>query len=54
MFPLLVLLVASHALALVHDVAGIHAIESVSSVVSPTVTSVHALIVVQVEVPNGS
>ena len=44
MFPLLVLLVASHALALVHDVAGIHAIESVSSVVSPTVTSVHALV----------
>ncbi len=35
-FPLLVLLV--------HDVAGIHAIESVSSVVSPTVTSVHALV----------
>jgi hypothetical protein len=33
-----------HALALVHDVAGIHAIESVSSVVSPTVTSVHALV----------
>jgi hypothetical protein len=32
-----------HALALVHDVAGIRAIESVSSVVSPTVTSVHAL-----------
>ncbi len=33
-----------HALALVHDVAGIHAIESVSSVVSPTVTCVHALV----------
>jgi hypothetical protein len=33
-----------HALALVHDVAGSHAIESVSSVVSPTVTSVHALV----------
>jgi hypothetical protein len=33
-----------HALALVHDVAGIHAIESVSSVVSPTVSSVHALV----------
>ncbi len=33
-----------HARALVHDVAGIHAIESVSSVVSPTVTSVHALV----------
>jgi hypothetical protein len=33
-----------HALALVHDVAGIHAIESVSCVVSPTVTSVHALV----------
>ncbi len=32
-----------HALALVHDVAGIHAVESVSSVVSPTVTSAHAL-----------
>ena len=32
-----------HALALVHDVAGIYAIESVSSVVS-TVTSVHALV----------
>jgi hypothetical protein len=28
----------------VHDVASIHAIESVSSVVSPTVTSVHALV----------
>ncbi len=33
-----------HALDLVHDVADIHAIESVSSVVSPTVTSVHALV----------
>ncbi len=33
-----------HALALFHDVAGIHAIESVSSAVSPTVTSVHALV----------
>ncbi len=33
-----------HALALDHDVAGIHAIESVSCVVSPTVTSVHALV----------
>ncbi len=33
-----------HALALVIDVAGIHAIESVSSAVSPTVTSVHALV----------
>ncbi len=33
-----------HALALVHDVAGILAIESVSSAVSPTVTSVHALV----------
>ena len=32
-----------HALALVHDVVGIHAIESVSSVVSPTVTNVHDL-----------
>ncbi len=32
-----------HALALVHDVVGIHAVESVSSVVSPTVTNVHAL-----------
>jgi hypothetical protein len=35
-----------HALALVHDVAGIPAIESVSSVVSPTVTSVHALVLI--------
>ncbi len=33
-----------HTLALVHDVAGIYVIAGVSSVVSPTVTSVHALV----------
>ncbi len=42
MFPLLVLLVAS--MLLPWCIMCIHAIESVSSVVSPTVTNVHALV----------